>query len=169
MRLIKRKKIVDPDIKVDLFSVFFSSGFFTGYAPAASGTVGSAFALLFYLIPGFLNPFISASSILVCFTVGIFTSEKMIKRYGDDPSVVVIDEIVGMWITVFIAGFLSFGYPTIIIGFFMFRLFDIIKLYPASFFDKVKNGFGIMMDDVIAGVYGGFSTIIILLVIKYFY
>lgn len=168
MRLIKRKEIVNPDIKVDLFSVVISSGFFTGFAPAASGTAGSAFALLFYLIPGFDNPFISAPSIVLCFFLGIFTSKKMIYRYGDDPSVVVIDEIAGMWITVFIAGVFSFGYLTIIIAFFMFRLFDIIKLYPASYFDKIKNGFGIMMDDVVAGVYGGISTIIIMQIINYF-
>jgi phosphatidylglycerophosphatase A len=168
MRLIKRKEIINPDIKIDLFSVIFSSGFFTGFAPAASGTVGSAFALLFYLIPGFINPFVSIPAIIICFFLGIFTSNNMIKRYGDDPSVVVIDEIIGMWITVSIAGFVHFGYPTIIIGFFMFRLFDIVKLYPASYFDRLKNGFGIMMDDVIAGIYGGIATIIILTAINYF-
>lgn len=168
MRLIKRKEIVNPNIQVDFFSVIFSSGFCTGYAPVASGTVGSAFALLFYFIPGFVNPIVSAITIILCFIAGIFTSNNMVKRYGDDPSVVVIDEFVGMWLTIFIAGFFNFSLLTIIIGFLMFRLFDVIKVYPATFFDKMKNGFGIMFDDVIAGIYAGISTVIVLYVLKYF-
>ncbi|MFA5405422.1 MAG: phosphatidylglycerophosphatase A [Ignavibacteria bacterium] len=165
--MIKKKEIVNPNIKVDFLSIIFSSGFFTGYAPFASGTFGSAFALLFLLIPGFTNIFVFLPIILLCFLLGIYTSGKMTKRYGDDPSVVVIDEFVGMWITVFISGYISFGYLSVVIGFFMFRLFDIIKLYPASYFDKMKNGFGIMMDDVIAGIYGGAASVIILIILRY--
>jgi phosphatidylglycerophosphatase A len=168
MRLIKRKEIVNPDIKVDFFSVIFSSGLYTGFAPAASGTAGSAFALLFYLIPGFVNPFVSLTSIIICIFLGIITSDKMIKRYGDDPSVVVIDEVIGMWITISISAYVQFSWLTIIIGFFMFRLFDIVKLFPASYFDRMKSGFGVIMDDVIAGIYGGIAAAIILTVINYF-
>jgi len=166
MRLIKKKEIVNPNIKIDFFSVIFSSGLYSGFAPVASGTVGSAFALLFLFIPGFTNIYIFLPVIFLCLLLGIFTSTKMVKRYGDDPSVVVIDEFVGMWITIFISSFISYDYLSIIVGFFMFRMFDIVKLYPASYFDKMKNGFGIMMDDVIAGIYGGVATIIILLLLK---
>jgi phosphatidylglycerophosphatase A len=168
MRFIKKKEIVNSNIKVDFFSLIFSSGLFTGFAPVASGTFGSAFALLFLLIPGFLNLYIILPVIFFGFLVGIFTSNNMIKRYGDDPSVVVIDEIVGMWISIFISSFISVGYVSIIIAFLMFRLFDIVKLYPASFFDKMKNGFGIMFDDVIAGIYGGVATLLFLFFIKNF-
>ncbi len=166
MRLIKKKKIVNPNIKVDILSIIFSTGFFTGYIPFASGTFGSIFALIFFFIPEFSNPIILFAFVVLFFIVGIFTSNIMIKRYGDDPSVVVIDEIVGMWITVFISGFIAFDYITLIIAFSMFRLFDIIKVYPAIYFDKMKNGFGIMMDDVIAGVYAGIVTAIILFLLK---
>lgn len=166
MRLIKKKEIVNHNIKIDFFSIIFSSGFYTGFAPVASGTFGSAFALLFLLIPGFTNLNFFLPVILLSFILGIWTSNKMIKRYGDDPSVVVIDEVVGMWITILISSFISFGFLSIIIGFFLFRLFDIIKLYPASYFDKMKNGIGIMMDDVIAGVYGGVATSILLILIR---
>ena len=70
---------------------------------------------------------------------------------------VVIDEVVGMWITLaspFIGAPL-FGQNWVfgVIAFFLFRLFDIVKLYPANRFDAMKGGFGIMMDDVAAGVY----------------
>jgi len=168
MRFIKKKKIVNPEYKVGFFSNFISSGLYSGYLPFASGTFGSAVALLPFIIPGFINPYILPAVIIICFITGIFTSTQMVKRFGDDPSVVVIDEFVGMWITIFISSFFSFGLINIIIGFFMFRFFDIIKLYPASYFDKMKNGFGIMMDDVIAGIYGGIFTYLILFLINYF-
>lgn len=166
MRLTKKKKIVNPDFKIDFFSAIFSSGFYSGYASVASGTVGSLVAALFFFIPGFINPFIILPVIIICFFVGIFTSNKMVKRYGDDPSVVVIDEFVGMWITVFIASWFSFGIIPIAIGFAMFRVFDVLKIYPATYFDKMKNGFGIMTDDVVAGIYGGIATSLILILIK---
>jgi phosphatidylglycerophosphatase A len=167
MRLIKRKKIVNPDYRVGFFSMLFSSGFFTGYFPVASGTFGSAAALLFFLIPSFSNPYILSASIVLSLIIGIVTSSPMIKRYGNDPSVIVLDEFAGMWITMLICGFYAAGYIPFIVGFLMFRLFDIAKVFPASYFDKMKNGFGIMMDDVIAGIYGGFFSIIILMVIDY--
>lgn len=166
MRLIKRKEIVNPDFKVDFFSVLFSSGFYSGFFPLASGTFGSAVSLLFFLIPSFLNQYVLLTIILISLIIGSFTSNQMIKRYGDDPSVVVIDEFAGMWITVLISSFVSYGYLNLIIGFFTFRFFDIVKLYPANYFDKMKNGFGIMMDDVVAGIYGGIVTAIILSIFK---
>ena len=167
MRLIKRKKIVNPEYRVGFFSTFFSSGFYTGYFPVASGTFGSAAALLFFLIPSFSNPYILSASILLSLIIGTVASSPMIKRYGDDPSVIVLDEFAGMWITMLICNFFYTGYLSFIIGFLMFRLFDIVKVFPASYFDKIKNGFGIMMDDVIAGIYGGLSSILILIVIDY--
>jgi phosphatidylglycerophosphatase A len=167
MRLIKRKKIVNPDYRVGFFSTLFSSGFYTGYFPVASGTFGSAAALLFFLIPDFSDVYVLSASIILSLILGILTSPSMIKRYGSDPSVIVLDEFAGMWITMLICGFYSTGYLSLIVGFLMFRLFDIAKVFPASYFDNMKNGFGIMMDDVIAGIYGGFSSILILIVIDY--
>ncbi len=166
MRFIKKKEIVNPNIKVHLFSLAFTSGFFTGFFPVASGTVGSAFALALFIIPGFRNPSVLLPVIVLSFFLGIFSSKKMIERYGDDPSVVVIDEFVGMWITVAVSGLYGFCTLSVVVGFFMFRLFDIVKLYPATFFDNMKNGLGIMMDDVIAGMYAGAATILILVLLK---
>ena len=74
----------------------------------------------------------------------------MERYYGDDPSEVTIDEVVGMWISLFLLPKKIF---VVIAAFFLFRIFDIIKPFPARKFDDMHGGFGIMMDDVIAGMY----------------
>jgi len=168
MRLIKRKNIVNEDVKIDFFSMLIASAFFTGYFPVASGTVGSRFAVLFVFIPGFYNPVVLLTLSLIFFFVGIVVSDRMMQRYGDDPSVVVIDEVVGIWISLFII--YLFGFENLIIvsiaAFITFRIFDILKVFPGNYFDRMNSGKGIMMDDVIAGVYSGFASV---LLIKGFY
>jgi phosphatidylglycerophosphatase A len=169
LRLIKKKIIQSPEIKVDIFSKIISSGFFVGYIPFASGTFGSLFALLFLLIPGFYNYSVLIILIILLIPFSIITSNKMVPRYGDDPSVVVIDEILGMWITLLINKFLFefVNVPDIIIigiCFVLFRIFDIVKIYPANYFDKLKSGFGIIMDDVISGIYAGLISYPIILI-----
>ncbi|MEO8666103.1 MAG: phosphatidylglycerophosphatase A [Ignavibacteria bacterium] len=164
MRLIKAKKVVDPDAKVDLFSKIFSSFFLTGYFPVASGTVGSLAALIIFCFSIFYSPVVLFLLIAFCFVTGIFTSKNVMKRYGDDPSVVVIDESVGMWLTVLIFILLSGSVPSLFylgISFLAFRFFDITKLQPAKYFDGLNSGFGIMMDDVVAGVYAGITVYLI--------
>jgi phosphatidylglycerophosphatase A len=173
MKFIKEKKIVDNQAKVDIFSNIFSSVFFIGYIPRASGTFGSLFALLFFFIPNFSNLLIIIPCTIIIFFIGIITSANMVKKYGDDPSVVVIDEVAGMWVTIIILKLLflqtgNIGIIPLLISFFAFRFFDIIKIFPVTFFDRMKNGFGIMTDDVMAGIYAGISSGIILLILKQF-
>lgn len=167
MRLIKKKEIVHPDYKSGFIPTLLTSGFYTGFFPVASGTFGSAASLLFFMIPGFSDFYILSGSIVVAVLIGTVASGRMIKRYGNDPSVIVLDEFAGMWLTLLISGFYYSGFLSFAVGFFMFRLFDIAKVFPASYFDKIKNGFGIMMDDIIAGIYGGVFTVIILKLIDY--
>lgn len=167
MRIIKEKKIIDANVKIDFFSNLFSSFFFTGYFPIASGTIASLAALLIFLIKIFHNPVVLFILILLTFAFGIFTSKIMMKKYGDDPSVVVIDEAVGMWITVLIFLMMSDSDLNMfyaMVCFFAFRFFDITKIQPAKYFDRLNSGFGIMMDDVIAGIYAGISAYLISLV-----
>ena len=168
MRLIKTKKIVDENVKIDFFTMFLASACFTGYFPVASGTVGSLFAVLFVLIPGFYSPVVLMTMSLMFFFVGIVVSNRMMQRYGEDPSVVVIDEVIGVWISLFIIS--AFGYDNLllvsVISFITFRVFDIFKVFPGNYFDKMNNGVGIMMDDVVAGVYSGFVSV---LLIKVYY
>jgi len=161
VHLIKQRKQInplpgsEPSIPVKLFA----SGLYTGYAPAASGTLGSAIAAAFYFIPGFESPFILGPVILFVFGLGIKASSIMEKRYGHDPAEVTIDEMVGMWITLFL---LPKTIPVVLSAFFIFRLLDIIKLFPASWFDSKPGGFCIMIDDVVCGIYANITMHLLL-------
>jgi phosphatidylglycerophosphatase A len=137
-------------VKPSFATKLFASALFSGYSPIASGTVGSAVALVFYFIPGFESLIVIGASILIVFMFGIKAANTMEQRYGHDPAEVTIDEVVGMWISLFLLPKKIF---VIIAVFFVFRFFDIIKPFPARKFDSMHGGFGIMMDDVIAGIY----------------
>jgi phosphatidylglycerophosphatase A len=164
MRLIKTKKIVDDNVKIDFFTMFLASAMFTGYFPVASGTVGSLFAVLFILIPGFYSPVVLIALFLIFLFAGIVVSDRMMQRYGEDPSVVVIDEVTGIWLSLFIIS--MFGYDNLllagVLSFVTFRFFDILKVFPGNYFDRMNSGTGIMMDDVVAGVYSGFSSVLLI-------
>ncbi len=132
------------------FVKLIASGFFTGYAPIASGTIGSFIALAIYFFLSYESQILLIVTTLIVFLLGIKTAGEMEKSYGHDPAEVTIDEIVGMWVSLF------FLPKSILIGlfaFFLFRFFDIVKPYPARIFDNMRGGFGIMMDDVVAGIY----------------
>jgi len=177
MRFIKQKNELNPEYRVDFFTRLLATGLFIGYIPIASGTFGSLLGLAVYFIPGFTDFTVMAVCIIVFFLAGVITSEIMQPRYGYDPPEVVIDEIVGLWFTfmtaiIVLAVFIKFktfnpyANPTtkIIFGltcFFLFRFFDIIKLQPAKYFEEVKNGWGIMMDDIIAGLYAGILSAVV--------
>jgi phosphatidylglycerophosphatase A len=146
----------------DRLKLFIASGFLTGYFPIASGTVGSFVAILIYLfIPGFSEPYILVIFILTFLIIGIYTSDFAEKVYGFDPPEVVIDEIVGMWITML---FVPKTFVLSAIGFLLFRVFDIIKPFPAKQSQQIKGGLGIMIDDLIAGFYSLIILHIILLI-----
>ena len=126
------------------------SGLFTGYFPFASGTVGSLAALLIYLIPGFENPFILGSLIILFFVIGIPISTHFEETYGKDPKECTIDEFVGMWISLFL---LPKTLWIILTAFIIWRVLDIFKPFPANRAEKIQGGMGIMLDDVISGIY----------------
>lgn len=171
MRLIKKKKIENEEVRIDFFTVFIASACYTGYAPAASGTFGSLLGLLFVLIPGFYNPVVLGTLVLIFFFAGIVTSERMMQRYGDDPSVVVLDEVVGMWTTLLMMS--AFGvdisFASAALSFLAFRIFDIFKILPAGYFDRMKSGFGIMADDAVAGIYGGLLTLLLMKLYNFYF
>ena len=128
----------------------FASGFYSGYSPVISGTVGSAVGLLFYAIPSFEKIEFLLPATLLCFILGAFTAGKMELVYGHDPSTVTIDEIVGMWISLF---FLPKSILIALCAFILFRILDILKPWPARAFDKKHGGLNIMLDDVVVGIY----------------
>jgi phosphatidylglycerophosphatase A len=128
----------------------FASGLFTGYVPVASGTVGALLGLLLYALPGLEHPGILFGVAFVVFILGVRTASLMERALGHDPHQVTIDEIVGMWVSLL---FLPKSWSVALAAFFLFRLLDILKPFPARRFDRLSGGLGIMMDDVVAGAY----------------
>ena len=135
-----------------LAAVLSSFGF-VGYCPIAPGTAGSAAALLlFAAIRSAGTPVLEAAAIIVVTAVGIWSAGVTERQLGaEDPGVVVIDEVAGMLITL---AFVPVGWGSVAIGFVLFRLFDIIKPFPCSRAERLRGGWGIMADDVVAGLYG---------------
>ena len=149
-------------MKINFFEKFIGSGFFTGYFPVASGTVGSLAAIVIYLIPGFEQLFVIIPATLVIIFYGIYIGTKFEAEYGKDPAQCTIDEVAGTWISL-IALPKTFG--IIIAAFFLWRILDIIKPPPARNLERLKGGLGIMIDDVISGIY----TLIIMHLVVYLF
>jgi len=145
-------------------SRFIATFFFVGLAPVAPGTFGSLAALPvgygLHVLGGF--PLLAAATLAV-FLIGWWATAAATKGAADhDPGEIVIDEVAGQWIALWP---LSFGlwhagvaphvfpYPGWIGAFLMFRLFDIWKPWPVSWADQKSTAFGVMLDDVLAGLY----------------
>lgn len=141
------------------FSIAAVSGLYSGYSPVAPGTMGSIVALLFLLIPGFSVPWILGPIIVITFLAGVFISTKFSTETTPDPSFVVIDEVAGMWISVI---FLPHTLLSLAAAFLAFRILDIIKPFPCRRLERLPGGWGIMMDDVAAGVYANLVTRVII-------
>lgn len=150
-------------MKLNIFEKAFGSVLFSGYSPFASGTVSSFVAVLIYLIPGFSNPIFMLIVILVFIIFGWNVATKFENIYGKDPSQCTIDEFVGTWISLlFVPQKLLF----IVITFFLWRLFDIIKPFPARQLENLSGGAGIMLDDIVSALY---SLIFIHIIIHLIY
>ncbi len=126
-----------------------------GYAPLAPGTFGTLAgviamsALLLLDIPVSTPVLLVAIAVLAA--IGIFSTDMIIPAWGDDPSRVVIDELVGYLIALL---WIPINWKTIVIAFVLFRFFDILKPLGVRWIDNnVKGGLGVMMDDVLAGIY----------------
>lgn len=134
------------------FVILFSTWWGTGFSPVASGTVGTLAAIPLFLLVGRLP---LPHYLILLFLLTIFScwvSDKAEAIFNEkDSGKIVIDEVVGYLVTMTGA---SISLTAIILGFFLFRFFDIVKVPPANLIDRrLKNGFGVVMDDVIAGIY----------------
>ena len=154
-----------PNLKNPLHFIATLGGL--GKIPIAPGTFGSIFAWFVFI---FLSHFINM--IFLTFAVGIFSvwvCEKITKDLViKDHKSIVIDELVGTWVSLLPVLFIADDrYERIVyaaIALILFRFFDILKPYPISFFDKeYKNGLGIVLDDVIAGIFSGILSVILLI------
>ena len=123
-----------------------------GYWPWGPGTVGSAAAVGIAVLAGW-SPLISGLAGVAALLPAIWASSVEADSSGrKDPGHVVVDEVVGQWIT--LAGAVHLDWKSCLIGFVLFRILDIWKPAPARQFERLRSGVGIMADDVMAGVYG---------------
>lgn len=135
----------------------FSTGLYTGYFPIAPATFSTlTLGVACYLLMSRLPPSLYALLTLIIFFAAVRlsdTAEQIFQK--KDCSYIVIDELVGFLITMFLV---PPGWTVLMVGFFLFRFFDIVKPPPAHFFNKrKKGGWDVVMDDVVAGVYGNLA------------
>lgn len=136
-------------------SLFIATAGYTGYFPIAPGTAGSAVGLVVYAALRWTDSsVIEAVAIIAALVVGVWAADLAERQLGKDPSVVVIDEVMGMLVTL---AFLNVTVLGAAIGFLIFRIFDVVKPYPAGRLEHLHGGPGIMLDDVMAGIYGNIT------------
>jgi phosphatidylglycerophosphatase A len=127
-----------------------ATAFGVGYVPFAPGTFGSAVGLLLWaLLPQSATA--QAAAIVVTFAAGVWSGTVAERHFkGTDPGPVVIDEVMGMLVALFM---LPVGWGGAITAFFLFRAFDVLKPYPADRLERLPGGLGVMADDGMAALY----------------
>lgn len=152
-----------------LFYKTIATGFGSGYVPIAPGTAGAVVGcvvlwLYIYFI-GIANYWYFQLGFLLATIIttilGAKATREVEKEWGEDPSKVVIDEIIGVWISLL---FLPLTWQNILLGFILFRFFDITKPFGIRKLEAIENGWGVMLDDVLAGVYANFCLQIYLVI-----
>ena len=150
---------------------FFFTAFYSGYCPKAPGTAGTFVAMAIYVAENLIFSGVNSDLLncinLLIVALLIYPSVKITdyaeKFYNSkDPQSVVLDEVIGYWISVL---FLPFSLSYAVLAFLLFRLFDIIKPFPARSLQSLSGGLGIMIDDIIAGVY----ALIVMHIADYFF
>lgn len=133
-------------------AVFVATAAYCGYAPVAPGTFGSAAGLVVYLLVWYTKSrVVEAALIAVISVIGIWSATHAERFFGGiDPGPVVIDEVLGMLVTL---AFIPVGFSGAIAGFVIFRILDVLKPWPANRLEHLHSGAGIIADDAMAGVY----------------
>lgn len=136
--------------------IIIATGFGSGFSPIAPGTAGALLATAIWFGLSYLVSFsllqILTSLLIVLFTIaGIWSANGVEKIWGKDPSRVVVDEMVGVWIALLAVPKGNLYY--ILAAFVLFRLFDIFKPLGIRKMENLKGGVGVMMDDILAGIY----------------
>ena len=190
-RMIKQEAASQPSLSTllqgqalmsDRIAIILASWFGSGYIRPASGSWGSLAALPFaYWIVDFYGDSGLFIASLLALLVGVWASDRYNKLTNTaDSGRIVIDEVAGMWLTlavIFIpvhalapadgAAAIGTNYMTVdpmiyLLGFVLFRVFDILKPFPANRIDRfMKGGWGVMMDDIFAGIYAGLAAILL--------
>lgn len=151
----------------NLFHIVIATGFGSGYFPKAPGTAGAVLATLLWfglsLLLTSYHLLVVTALLIVLFTIlGVWSSGIMEVHWGKDPSKVVVDEMVGVWIPLLIVNTENKYYVCYMLAaLLLFRLFDIFKPLGIRKMEVIKGGWGIMLDDILAGFY----SLLILLII----
>ena len=134
-------------------ALFISTVGYIGYAPIAPGTFGSAAGLVvFFAVRTAGSPVVEVAVIAALFAAGIWSGTLAEHHFGGvDPGPIVLDEVVGMLITLCLLPVNGTG---AVAGFFVFRILDVIKPFPSARFEKLPGGLGVMADDGMAAIYG---------------
>jgi phosphatidylglycerophosphatase A len=134
-------------------ALFISTCGYVGYAPVAPGTFGSAAGLaVFYALRSTGSTTVELLAIVLLFAVGIWSGTVAEHHFGGvDPGPIVLDEVVGMLITLALLPVNGMG---AFVAFLVFRVLDVIKPFPSARFEKLPGGLGVMADDGMAAIYG---------------
>jgi len=128
-----------------------ATAFGAGFSPIAPGTAGSLVGLALFWPLQLTPPWVQVLVTVAVYFAGVAASTRLAQRLGrKDPGAAVVDEVVGMWLALL---FLPFTPATAAAAFLLFRVLDVFKPYPARQLESLPGGWGIMTDDVIAGVY----------------
>jgi phosphatidylglycerophosphatase A len=134
-------------------AVFLATCGYVGYAPVAPGTFGSAAGLaIFALVRASGSMHVELATIVVLFAIGVWSGTEAEHHFGGvDPGPIVLDEVVGMLITLALLPVNAMG---AFVGFIVFRALDVVKPWPSGRFERLHGGLGIMADDGMAALYG---------------
>jgi phosphatidylglycerophosphatase A len=135
----------------DRAATVIATAFGSGYSPIAPGTAGSLVGLALFWPLQLAAPWVQVLVVVVVYLAGVAASTRLALQLGrKDPGAAVVDEVVGMWLSLL---FLPFTPATAAAAFLLFRVLDVFKPYPARQLEALPGGWGIMTDDVMAGVY----------------
>lgn len=138
-----------------------SSWFGLGFIPGAPGTLATLCALPLVVVMNKLGVLYGALCLLAFITIALWVSDRARKFVlQDDPQEIVIDEVAGLLVTFFL---LPSSWRGLLLGFVLFRVFDISKPFPIRRLEKIRDGAGIVLDDIAAGLYANLSLRILLL------
>jgi phosphatidylglycerophosphatase A len=143
-----------PKTTSDRLAAFLATAGGAGYLPKAPGTAGSVVGVLIYLAmhaAGVGAYFVHA--ILLLFFAGILAAQRVESFWGHDSQRIVIDEVVGQMIALSSAGMPRHSWVSVVTGFALFRVFDIVKPFPVRNLERLPGGAGVIADDVGAGLY----------------
>jgi phosphatidylglycerophosphatase A len=155
-------KAAGPGSALAALATAVATGFGSGYSPIAPGTAGSLVGLLLFWPLRRLPAPVVVAVVAASFFLGTAAAASVARRIGvEDPGIVVVDEVVGMWTSLL---FLPFTVGTAAVGFLLFRVMDVLKPYPARQLEDLPGGWGIMCDDLMAGVYANLALRVALLV-----